>query len=148
MTRFLATLAWGAASVVLAATSGCGAGLVAGAASSNSGGGGGSSSPPSLSIGGVLPLVPAPGVRRTVVVANAGLGGSAVVVQLRAAGVVAEQADATAVTQGAATQVAFTLTTAAIAAAVADPSAADLPADLRVLVGGREVAPPIVLTLA
>lgn len=148
MTRFLATLAWGAASVVLAATSGCGAGLVAGAASSNSGGGGGSSSPPSLSIGGVLPLVPAPGDRRTVVVANAGVGGSAVVVQLRAAGVVAEQADATAVTQGAATQVAFTLTTAAIAAAVADPSAADLPADLRVLVGGREVAPPIVLTLA
>jgi hypothetical protein len=148
MARFLAALAWCAASAVVLATAGCGAGLVVGAASANSGGNAAAGAAPALSVPAVLPLAPAPGDRRTVVVANADFGGASVVVQLRAGDVVVDQPEATASAQGGATQVAFTLATAAILAAVGDPTAADVPASLRVLVGGREIAPPAGLVLA
>ena len=148
MARFLAAMAWCAASAVVLATSGCGAGLVAGAASANSGGAAPNSGSPAISVPVVLPLAPAPGDRRTAVVANVDFGGAGVVVQLLAAGVVVDQTEATASAQGGATQVAFTLATAPIVAAIGDPTAADVPATLRVLVGGREVAPPAALTLA
>ncbi|MBM3962465.1 MAG: hypothetical protein FJ306_11265, partial [Planctomycetes bacterium] len=75
MARFLAAMAWCAASTVVLATSGCGAGLVAGVASANSGGGAPNSGAPAISVAAVLPLAPATGDRRTAVVANADFGG-------------------------------------------------------------------------
>ena len=132
------------------ACGGCGAGLVTGVAASSGGGGGGSpSSAPSLSVEPVLPLVPQDSDERSVLVTNASVGAGATLrVQLAAAGVVVDQLDAVASGQGGATRVAFTLATAPIVAAVADPTAADVAAELRVLVDGREVAPAAPVTLA
>jgi hypothetical protein len=128
--------------------SGCGAGLVAGVASSERNGGGGEP-PPELSLSPVVPLVPAPNTTRGVVVANARIdGSSALRVRIDAAGVGVDQGNPTVTGQGGSTLVAFTVVTAPIRAAIADPTAADVPAQLSVFVDGRLVASPVPIVLA
>jgi len=134
---------------VVVAGAGCGAGLITGAAASSGGGSGSGASAPSLSLEPVFPLVPADGDERSVLVTNASIvAGAPLRVQIAAAGVVVDQFEPVASGQGGSTLVAFVLTTAPILAALADPTAADVAAELRVLVDGREVAPPAPLTLA
>lgn len=124
----------------------CGAGLVADAIANR--GGGGESRPPELSVSSVFPLVPAEGAARTVVVTNTQIAaGAPVRVEIEAAGVTVSQPAPRVTGQGNSSSVVFTLDTAAIAAAVGDPTAADVAGTLRVLVAGRPAAPALPITL-
>lgn len=137
----------------------CGAGLVSGAVASGGNGGGGGA-PPSLSLPNqVIPLVPGPtALPRTVVVANARITpANALRVQLRIRQpgtpdaqpvflAVADQASPVLVSgQGASTVVGFSLRTEPIVAVTT--AANDLNGEIAVLVDGREVAPPLPVTL-
>ncbi len=130
----------------------CGAGLITGAVASDNGRDP-ASPPPGLSPPERrFPLVPgesASAAFRTVVVANAAVpSGAALRVELRAAGAVAVQGSPAILSgQGAQTVVGFLLRTEAILLAIGDPTAADVPAELAVLVDGREVAPPVPVEL-
>lgn len=131
----------------LAMLGGCGAGLITGVAAS-SGGGSRGDAPPLLSISTNLPLHPAAGTRRTVVVANAQIPASAPLrVTITAAQQTVEQPNASVTGQGGSTEISFELATAAIRAAVADPTAGDVVGQLHVLVGAEEVAPPAPILL-
>lgn len=137
------------ASVLLLAAS-CGAGLIGGLSSSNDGGGGGGAPAPGLSVPAalVLPLRPDAGTTHTVVVTNARLESNAGLrVLLSAAGRTVEQRFPSATVQGAGTAITYTLDTEAIVAAVGDPTAADVPAELAIWIGDRPLAPPAPLVL-
>ena len=128
--------------------SGCGAGLIGGIASS--GGSDSEGRTPQLSIANsILPLVPAVGDRRSVIIADVQLIGSDVEVQIRptAGSEVAIQRNTTVQVQGASTVVSFELDMEPIASALADPSAADIEATLRVVAQGQQVAPPVPVVL-
>lgn len=127
----------------------CGAGLVTGIAA-NQGGGGGTAAarPPELALSPVLPLVPAPNTVRSVVVSNAAVPGAPrLQIVLEALGRSAVQGSPTVGGQGGAATLTFVLDTAPILAAVADPTGADVPGQLRVLVDGRDLAPPASVVL-
>jgi hypothetical protein len=119
----------------------CGAGLITGVASSRGGGDTAEVRPPELSIAPLLPLVPEPGATRTVVVANAQIPAAAPLrVRITAAGVAVDQPGPVAAGQGGSTLITFLLDTAAIVAAVGDPTAADVPGRLDVLVDEQPIA--------
>ena len=147
--RWCPTTAGLLASLLFLAAS-CGAGLVGGLASSNDGGGGGGAPAPGLSVPAalVLPLRPDPGTTHTLVVTNARLETNAGLrVLLSAAGRTVEQRSPSAAVQGAGSVITYTLDTAAIVAAVGDPTAADVPAELAIWIGDRPLAPPAPLVL-
>ena len=138
----------------------CGAGLIGGAVASNDGGGGSSTAPPSLSLPTqAMPLSPSPlAAARTVVIANAVLSPNAALdVQLRVPGpstpdgqptyrAVASQLSPVLLSgQGSSTVVGFQLRTEPITSAVGAIS--DVAAQIAVLADGREVAPPLPVTL-
>ena len=138
----------------------CGAGLIGGAVASNDGGGGSTTAPPSLSLPTqAMPLSPSPlAAARTVVIANAVLSPNAALdVQLRVPGpntpdgqpsfrAVASQASPVLLSgQGSSTVVGFQLRTEPITSAVGAIS--DVAAQIAVLADGREVAPPLPVTL-
>jgi hypothetical protein len=128
---------------------GCGAGLVTGIAANQ---GGGSSAAaarrPELALSPVLPLVPAPNTVRSVVVSNAAVPGAArLQIVLEAAGRTAVQGSPTVGGQGGAATLTFVLDTGPILAGVAEPTAGDVPGRLRVLVDGRDLAPPASVVL-
>lgn len=138
----------------------CGAGLIGGAVASNDGGGGSSTAPPSLSLPTqAMPLSPSPlAAARTVVIANAALSPNAALdVQLRVPGpntpdgqpsyrAVASQLSPVLLSgQGSSTVIGFQLRTEPIALAVG--ATADVAAQIAVLADGREVAPPLPVTL-
>jgi hypothetical protein len=130
----------------LSLSTGCGAGLITGIAASDSGGGGGAA--PTLGLSAELPLVPAPGTTRSVLVANAPIAAAAALrIQLEAAGAGDDQLDPVASGQGGGTSITFTLNTANIRAAVGDP-VVDVPATLRVFVDGRLITAPVPVKLA
>lgn len=130
--------------------SSCGAGLIGGIVSSG-GSGGDVGRAPQLSIASAeLPLVPAPGDVRTVIVANSQLAGSDLAVQIRRVGQqggVAVQRSVSARSQGTSTIVSFELDLAEIVATLSDPSAANVDAVLSVLAEGQLVgaAVPVLL---
>lgn len=127
---------------------GCGAGLIGAIAGSQGGNDPTEVPPPELSINPVLPLVPVDNTTRTVVVANSAITTTASLqVLIEAAGQVVAQRDPTVSGQGGSTSIAFTLDTGAIAAAAGDPTAADVPGRLRVLVDGLDVAPAAAIEL-
>ncbi|MBL8730235.1 MAG: VCBS repeat-containing protein [Planctomycetes bacterium] len=133
---------------VLLALPACGAGLITGLAASNRGNGTAEVRPPELSIAPLLPLVPEPGTMRTVVVANAQIAAAARLrVRLVAAGVAADQLGPSASGQGGSTLITFTLDTGRIAAAVGDPTAADVAGQLDVLVDDVPIAPSVPVLL-
>lgn len=153
----LRTLVLSAAAFVASA---CGAGLVGGALASGDDGSGQTSAPPSLSLPtAAFPLSPSPlAATRTVVVANVTLSpGAALTVRVRVRGpslpngqpsyvASADQASPSLVSgQGASTVVGFQLRMEPIATALG--AAADVAAELVVIADGREVAPPIPVTL-
>lgn len=143
-------LAAGLLAAVLFLAASCGAGLIGGLASSNDGGGGGGAPAPGLSVPAalVLPLRPDPGTTHTLVVTNARLESNAGLrVLLSAAGRTVEQRSPSATVQGAGTAISYTLDTDAIVAAVGDPTAADVPAELAIWIGDRPLAPPAPLVL-
>ncbi|HEX6812017.1 MAG TPA: VCBS repeat-containing protein, partial [Planctomycetota bacterium] len=126
---------------------GCGAGLITGVAVASN-----PDDPvpePELSVSPVLPLVPAPGTTRTVLVTNAQIAAAAPLrVRLEGAGVGQDQLFPTASGQGGSTLITFTLDTASIASASGDPTAADVPGQLSVFVDDRPVAPAVPVVLA
>lgn len=130
----------------------CGAGLVAGLSNSGSD----PSNPPSaptLSIPDArIPLVPAEQTGttfRTVVVGNAQIQPSALLqVQVRALGIEVDQSSPVIVSgQGGSTVVGFVLRTEPFAAAAGDPTLADIPGLLAVMVNGIDIAPPAAIVL-
>ncbi|HEX5054517.1 MAG TPA: FG-GAP-like repeat-containing protein [Planctomycetota bacterium] len=128
---------------------GCGAGLITGIVASNKKNNPPEARVPELSVSPVLPLVPAAGTVRTVVVANAQIAAAARLrVQIEAMGIGIDQENPSASGQGGATLISFTLDTAAIVAAVADPTAADIEARLSVFVDDSLVASPVAILLA
>lgn len=134
-----------AAAAVLCAA--CGAGLFTGIAISSAGD---KASPaPEITAQSVVPLVPAPGTFRSLVVANAQIPATALLrVRIDANGVGDDQLAPQAAGQGGSTLIRFELSTPAIQASVVDPTAADLPATLSVFVDGRLVASPLPIALA
>lgn len=135
---------------------GCGAGLIGGIASSSSGSSGSEARAPQLSItSSVLPLVPATGDVRTVILAGLQLVGAEVEVQIFRPveggepdpADIALQKNAIVRVQGTSTIVSFELDLSVIAAGVANPSAVDLDALLRVMADDQEIAPPISVVL-
>lgn len=127
---------------------GCGAGLITGLASSRDSGTTAAARPPELTIGAVLPLVPVENTTRTVVVANSVItAGARLRVEIEAAGLRVPQRNPTVSGQGGSTSITFTLDTAPITAPIADLTAADVDARLRVLVDDREVAPAVAIVL-
>ena len=131
--------------LVLAAT-GCGAGLIGGIAASERGGSG-EAPVPELSLSPIVPLVPAPNTARSVVVANVQIAGNPRV-RIDALGVGVDQGAPTVSAQGNSTLITFTVVTDPIRAVVADPTAAEVPAQLSVFVGDRLVAKPVPIVLA
>jgi len=126
---------------------GCGAGLFTGIAASSDGGRAGGA--PELSAASIVPLAPAPGTFRSIVVANAQIAAAATLrVRIDANGVGDDQLTPQAAGQGGTTAIRFELSTPTILASVADPTAADLPATLSVFVDGRLVASPLPIVLA
>lgn len=130
----------------------CGAGLIVAGAASNSGGS--SSSSPELSLPPQMPLVPPENTIRSVTVANAQIATSSrLVVRLilnpddSANRVAVDQRNPVISAQGGSTVVTFTVETAPIVARFPDPTAQDVPVQLAVLVDGRDVAPPVPVTL-
>lgn len=135
--------------VPLLALAACGAGLITGVASSTRSNPSGEARTPELSLDPVLPLVPAPSTTRTVVVANAQIAASARLrVRIDAAGVGRDQIAPSVSGQGGSTLIGFTLDTAAIAAAVGDPTAGDVGGVLTVFVDDRPIAQPAPILLA
>lgn len=127
----------------------CGAGLITGIAASGGDGNSAEARAPELSLNPLMPLVPAPSTMRTVVVANAQIAAAATLrVRIEGAGVGVDQPNPSVTGQGGSTLISFMLDTAAIAAASGDPTAADVPATLSVLVDERPVAPPVSIVLA
>lgn len=137
---------------LLAATSGCGAGLITGAVASN----GNTNSapaarPPVLTVPEPrLPLQPATAASasaRTVVIANASLPANAnLLVQVRAQGIAADQASPVVLFgQSGSTVIGFQLRTQPFAAAFG--TGQDVPATLAVVVDGREIAAPVPVLL-
>ncbi len=156
LSRVLLILAFLALPWPLAA---CGAGIISGAVASNGGNGGGGA-PPTLSLPTqAMPLSPIPSVlARTVVIANAAISaGATLQVLLRVPGpqgpdgrptylVTANQTAPVLLSgQGTSTVVGFDLATSAIVAVTT--AAADVAAQIAVLADGREVAPPLAVTL-
>ena len=149
-------LMWGLLGACLMSLSSCGAGLIGGIASSG-GGGNASARTPQLSIAsGVLPLIPAPGDVRSVIVADAQLVGSNLEVRISRSSVadpslqavVAVQRNVTAQAQGTSTVVSFELDLAEISDSLTDPTAADVAASLAIFSAGRLVAAAIPVLLA
>lgn len=137
------------ACTALLAFAACGAGLITGIASNSGGGTAGEVRTPELSIGSLMPLAPAPNTTRTVVVANAQIATAAKLrVRIDAAGVGQDQGSPVAAGQGGSTAITFTLATDVIAAAVGDPTAADIGGQLSVLVDERPIAAPAPIVLA
>ncbi|MBL8756512.1 MAG: hypothetical protein JNK15_24675, partial [Planctomycetes bacterium] len=125
---------------------GCGAGLITGVAASDSGGG--ASAPPTLGLSAEMPLVPAPGTTRSVLIANAPIAAAAVLlVRLEVEGAGDDQLDPVASGQGGGTSITFTLNTTNIRAAVGDP-VVDVPASLHVFVDGKRIGAPFPVKLA
>jgi hypothetical protein len=121
---------------------GCGAGVIGAIAGSQGGNDPTEVPPPELSINPVLPLVPVDNTTGTVVVANSAISTTASLqVLVEAAGQTVVQRNPTVSGQGGSTSITFRLDTDAIAAVAGDPTAADVPGRLRVLVNGLDVAP-------
>lgn len=127
----------------------CGAGLITGIASSQGGGNGaGEARVPELSVSPIVPLVPVAGATRSVLVTNVQIATTAQLrVRIEALGLAVDQPNPVASGQGGSTLITFALDTGPLRAAVADPTAADVPGQLSVLVDGRLVAPPVPLLL-
>lgn len=139
---------WAVAWLVLLCCASCGAGLIAGVASSQNGGSSPPPRAPELSLNPNLPLVPGSNFVHTVLVANATLTtGAQLRVLVEAAGQSVAQESPVISGQGGSTAIAFTVTTGPILAQIGDPTAADVPGRLRVLVGERDVAPPANIVL-
>lgn len=127
----------------------CGAGLITGIASNNDNGG--SAPPPELSLTPVIPLVPPANATRSVLIANAQVAASARLrVRIDVGEVGADQLNPVVSGQGGSTQITFGLAMTAIQQAIglANLSVGDVPAQLRVFVDDRLVAPAVPVVLA
>ena len=127
----------------------CGAGLITGIATGSRGDSTPAARAPELNLNPVLPLVPPPGATRTIVVANAQLAGvTRLRVRIDAAGTGVDQPSIAASGQGGSTTITFALDTTDIQAAVGDPTVADVPGELRVLIEDRLIGAAVPIVLA
>lgn len=153
MMVLLRHLVAGVLAVCLLGLGSCGAGLIGGIASSGSGSDAGGRAPQlNVTNNTELPLVPAPGDVRTIILNDAQLAGTALAVHV----VLdpddldeqpAVQLNPTARVQGTSSVITFELDMTEINTRVTSTHAADIPAFLVVKVANREAAPPVGITL-
>ncbi len=118
----------------------CGAGLISGVAAGSGSGTTAETSPPELSLVPILPLVPAEGTSRVVVVANAQIAaGASLRVHIAAAGVGVDQLQPTAAGQGGSTSISFVVDTGPIRTA-AGRTDQDVAGTLSVIVDDKSIA--------